>query len=814
MKRFAPRKFALLSLALLTPHVAALYATPAADQIITFKLEQYSGREDLDAMITAALPAAEAGDADAQFVSAVCYDLGLGVRMDYERAVHWLGLATAQQQALALAYSTWRTASGYGAEVEFIGVDANRVRAALQTGYLPNCTTPLPSALRNWLTTEEGACRPRFKRLLITLTERAESGDVIAQSNLSAIFMNSHWGMKDNDMHLYWLRRAAKSGDIPAMELLAVYYQYGLGVTADLEQAKAYRRAAAETGDVGAQYRFAESLQGSDRSEADNQEAAKWYLAAAKQGDPASRDALIIMLRQGMPGVPVNFTQARELALVGMFEGQAAAASHYGDLLYLGEGGKRSVPDAVEAYTKATELGAVRSINVLGWIYANGELGTGPDKAKAFMWYNKGAGLGELTCLRELGKLYEDGIGTQKSPELAFASFEQAARGGDTWSQNHIGWMLREGIGVGVDYEEALNWFQVAVKGGEEFAVLNIADLYIEGLGVSKDPRKAFDLLVGYFRTNDHAWGLTVFEKLLALPADQRVAFQDSLFALAENPNWGENPWPLSDFCYRALNMIEGDESEELRDLVLHNLSQAGDSTSIKRISSRFLYGNRVPYDSERARRLLESLDDKSLKDLYLAHFTLVTASDEALVVTAVQTLERACIAGSKEARSLLAEAYRNGLGVEIDLDRSSYIASGGSPERLQYPSTPEGERYKKEVSAMLEKKPSSSTIRRKLKALLKDGGDSQPQCIFHYEPHYPQPLRESSVTGQALISFIVKEDGSVANVSALSATHPLFAQEAIRSVKKWIFLPGCKDGKTVNIHMNVPIIFSITDTN
>jgi TonB family protein len=91
-------------------------------------------------------------------------------------------------------------------------------------------------------------------------------------------------------------------------------------------------------------------------------------------------------------------------------------------------------------------------------------------------------------------------------------------------------------------------------------------------------------------------------------------------------------------------------------------------------------------------------------------------------------------------------------------------------------------------------------------------GADVTPQVTFQGRPAYPFELRRASVTGQVIVDFFVKTDGTVGNAVAISATDVRFAVAAVKAVESWLFRPGRKGGKLVTTHMQVPIIFTLND--
>ncbi len=75
----------------------------------------------------------------------------------------------------------------------------------------------------------------------------------------------------------------------------------------------------------------------------------------------------------------------------------------------------------------------------------------------------------------------------------------------------------------------------------------------------------------------------------------------------------------------------------------------------------------------------------------------------------------------------------------------------------------------------------------------------------------YPQTAKEENIQGKVFVQFVVKKDGSVADVKVLEGIDKACDEEAVRVVKGLKqFKPGTKDGKTVAVQMVLPIVFKL----
>ena len=84
------------------------------------------------------------------------------------------------------------------------------------------------------------------------------------------------------------------------------------------------------------------------------------------------------------------------------------------------------------------------------------------------------------------------------------------------------------------------------------------------------------------------------------------------------------------------------------------------------------------------------------------------------------------------------------------------------------------------------------------------------PVPIYQVHPFYPADLAAQRVTGDALIYFVVRKDGSVSDVKIVRATNPKFGDAGAASVAAWRFRPGMLDGRPVNCQLEVPLMFNM----
>ncbi len=85
-----------------------------------------------------------------------------------------------------------------------------------------------------------------------------------------------------------------------------------------------------------------------------------------------------------------------------------------------------------------------------------------------------------------------------------------------------------------------------------------------------------------------------------------------------------------------------------------------------------------------------------------------------------------------------------------------------------------------------------------------------QPRVKVQGGPVYPFAMRANGMIGEVLVDFVVDREGRVRNAFVARSLNPSFDDAAIDAVKQWIFEPGRNEDRPVNVHMQVPIIFSL----
>ncbi len=86
---------------------------------------------------------------------------------------------------------------------------------------------------------------------------------------------------------------------------------------------------------------------------------------------------------------------------------------------------------------------------------------------------------------------------------------------------------------------------------------------------------------------------------------------------------------------------------------------------------------------------------------------------------------------------------------------------------------------------------------------------DENPVPVKTPPPAYPTDLLQQGVSGTAVVTVVIDENGDVLAAEARKASHDGFKDPAVEAVKNWKFTPGKVAGKAVKTRVAIPIKFS-----
>ena len=135
---------------------------------------------------------------------------------------------------------------------------------------------------------------------------------------------------------------------------------------------------------------------------------------------------------------------------------------------------------ALREWTPLAEQGNAIAQKNIGWIYEKG-LGVAVDYTTALQWYKRAGEQGDAKALNNIGRMHGKGMGVTQNFKIAVKYYRLAAEQGDALAQFNLGIMYAQGQGVSKSYETAAKWYRLAAEQGSPFAQHNLGKLYVDG---------------------------------------------------------------------------------------------------------------------------------------------------------------------------------------------------------------------------------------------------------------------------------------------------------------------------------------------
>ena len=86
----------------------------------------------------------------------------------------------------------------------------------------------------------------------------------------------------------------------------------------------------------------------------------------------------------------------------------------------------------------------------------------------------------------------------------------------------------------------------------------------------------------------------------------------------------------------------------------------------------------------------------------------------------------------------------------------------------------------------------------------------TMPRLVREVKPNYPESVKKEGIQGIVMLNAVVKKDGTVGDVTVKKPLHPELDEEAVKAMKQWEFKPGTKEGKPVDVAVDVELTFTI----
>ena len=288
------------------------------------------------------------------------------------------------------------------------------------------------------------------------------------------------------------LVRRAEAKDVDAM--VEVAYAYYNGTDVEKDEPKAFMMFLEILGIDPSQSRVCSTLGNcwfyGFGTTIDKQKGLAYWKHASEMGFAGADTWLGIAYRNG-DGVEQDVDRGIAYLKNSVQDGNVRAMWELADTYYFGDGIPKDVESAKKYYLQAAENGNGYSYCMLGLIAK--EEG---DDDKAFMYYKKGADLEHEYSTFDLGRCYDEGLGTSVDKKAAFECYKYAAEHGISEAAYHLAAMYADGVDGVVDKDQqlSLEYMTEAFDGGYSTAGQVLPLYYIHGMGTDVDLEKAAEI--------------------------------------------------------------------------------------------------------------------------------------------------------------------------------------------------------------------------------------------------------------------------------------------------------------------------------
>jgi len=334
-----------------------------------------------------------------------------------------------------------------------------------------------------------GGASSDYPAALDLFTKAAAQNIPKAQNGLGNLYLNGNGVPRDYAQALSWYQKAADQNYPGAQFNLGRLYQFGWGVTKDFAQAFSWYQKAALQGNALAQNSIGNLYLYGNGVTRDYAQALSWYQKAADQNNAQAQFNLGRIYENGW-GVTRDYTQAAAWYQKSANQGNSNAQVDLGALYELGHGFPKSFTDAATWYRKAADQGNTNAQVDLGALYEYAR-GVDRDYAQAASWYRKAADHSSALGQYYLGLLYKNGRGFTQDDAQAAGWFRKAADQGNPDAQLELGFLYDRGSGVPKDEAQAAVWYRKAADQGNRIAQFNLGYDYNHGEGVTIDDEQA-----------------------------------------------------------------------------------------------------------------------------------------------------------------------------------------------------------------------------------------------------------------------------------------------------------------------------------
>lgn len=454
-----------------------------------------------------ALARAQSGDVDYEYGVGTIYSGGLGVAKDPAAAFRWFERAArnGNQQAMVAVGAAYSI--GCGVETDYLAAKKWLAKPA-------NEGLPVAQERMGYLYQNGFGVKRNLNKARDWYESAAKLGNSAARAALGGMYMNGDGVEKDMDRAMSWYREAAADDQPDALRMLAEHIFLGGNVVDGYEEALSYCRRAVNAGDCEAIVLLGRAYENGWGVEKDCKKAGELFEKAKQLGSKMAEERLRQMEPETQYRLGLKFMEGRGVAqdytLARSWFSRAAEQEDVGAMVWLGHflanglGGDVDMKAAVELFEKAAQHNSAIALMEIGGLYRSGQFYK-EDKGKALEYYCKAASLWNDTpeecrwlavgCFTRMALMYKKGEACAKDELLAARLYRFAATSGKSIvACCNLGALYRDGIGVQKSKEKMEFWFSEMWRIAHESlhpcdggAMCTLGDACQSGQGVSRD---------------------------------------------------------------------------------------------------------------------------------------------------------------------------------------------------------------------------------------------------------------------------------------------------------------------------------------
>ena len=551
--------------------------------------------------------AADRGYPQAEGYVAARYLDGVGIGTDVDRGMHWLKKAVEHEDPAAL--TLMGDIMYEGKLIQYDGIGTEKMwRKAYELGDVPAI-----AKLGHFLmikTSNEG---------IPFLEEAAELGDTDAAETVGDYYVDK----KESKSAIRYYEMARKLGNKKVCYGLGMIYRFDKDHS-NLWKALECFMEGHEDGDVRCTFDYALMNLHGEGAAVDKKTAFELFLKGAKEGHLLSIEWTGLCYLKG-DGTDRDMKEAQRWFELGHDKGSGYCSARLGEMYLRSPKFRIMRNQGIELLHTGFERGEAHAAFLLGEYYE--KWAKTKSVYEAVYWYGKGADKSDPNCMIALARHYEKRQREGRpnvtgSKKRIFELYKKAYdTNGDLSAAAEVGRCFEDGVGTEVDKDAALYWFLKAKE--DRFAMWGLSNIY---LGKGEMVKAVF-----WLRRSASAGHVEAMVRLAEFYEEGRGVPESEYMAM----DWYHRAADSgNEYARRRFEDLSDrgpmDEITDEYEIVARRIGEDGDDDSILNLADRLANGKDMPVDLHKAKAWCEIAVQLGVKDAKerLDDVTVMTAPE------------------------------------------------------------------------------------------------------------------------------------------------------------------------------------------